>query len=292
MSVYKHEYRAYEGRLTSHWARIGVLVRYGMAEAWASRITIGLLTLSMLPIIVYLILIYLANNPVARAVIMRGGNASILAINATFFLRVLVSQCWLALVLTAWIAPRLVSFDLSDNALPILLSHPISRLGYVLGKFIALFCFLSLTTWVPCLLLFAYQGYTSLLPWMGANLRIAGGLLVGSIVWIALLSLLGLALSSWVKWRMVATGIIFAAVFVPAGVGGVVSAILRTKWGLLLNLPVMMSELWQRLLGAPEFLHFHQDLPNGAIAAMLAFIGSVCGFMLHARIRAREVVRG
>ena len=292
MSVYKHEYRAYEGRLTSSWARIGVLVRYGMAEAWSSRITVGLLTLSMLPIIVYLILIYLANNPVARAVIMRGGNASILAVNASFFLRVLISQCWLALVLTAWIAPRLVSFDLSDNALPILLSHPISRFGYVLGKFVALFGFLSLTTWIPCLLLFAYQGYTSPLPWMGANLRIAGGLLVGSIVWIALLSLLGLALSSWVKWRMVATGIIFAAVFVPAGIGGVVSAILRTKWGLLLNLPVLITQLWTRLLGAPELLRFHQDLPNGAIMTMLLFVGLVCGLMLNARIRAREVVRG
>jgi len=291
LSVYKHEYRAYEGRLTSSWARIGVLVRYGMAEAWSSRITIGLLTLSMLPIIVYLILIYLANNPVARAVIMRG-NASILAINATFFLRVLVSQCWLALVVTAWIAPRLVSFDLSDNALPIILSHPISRFGYVLGKFVAMLSFLSLTTWIPCLLLFAYQGYTSPLPWMGANLRIAGGLLVGSIVWIALLSLLGLALSSWVKWRMVATGIIFAAVFVPAGVGGVVSAILRTKWGLVLNLPVMMTQFWQRLLGVQEFNRFGVGLSNVAIATMLLLVAFVSGLMLNARVRAREVVRG
>ena len=291
MSVFKHEYRAYEGRLTPAWARIGVLVRYGIAEAWSSRITVGLLTLAMLPVVVYLIAIYLANNPVARAVIMRG-NSAILGINASFFLRVLSSQCWLALVLTAWIAPRLVSFDLSDNALPILLSHPISRFGYVLGKFIALFSFLSLITWIPCLLLFVYQGYTSQQPWMSANLQIADGLLIGSIVWITLLSVLGLALSSWVKWRMVATGIIFAAVFVPAGVGGVISAILRTRWGLLLNMPVMMTELWQRLLGAPEILHFHQDIPSSAIAFMLAFICFVCGVMLNARIRAREVVRG
>jgi ABC-type transport system involved in multi-copper enzyme maturation permease subunit len=291
LSVFKHEYRAYEGRVTPSWSRIGVLVRYGMSEAWSSRVTVGLLILAMLPMVVYLVLIYLANNPLARAIIMRG-SSQILSINATFFLRMMASQCWLALVLTAWIAPRLVSFDLSDNALPILLSHPISRFGYVVGKIVALFSFLSLVTWIPCLLLFVYQGYTSPQPWMGANLRIVGGLFVGSIVWIALLSLLGLALSSWVKWRMVATGIIFAAVFVPAGVGGVISAILRTKWGFLLNLPVMMSELWQRLLGAPQIFHFHDDLPSGAIVTMLIFIGLVCGFMLNARIRAREVVRG
>jgi len=185
-----------------------------------------------------------------------------------------------------------VSFDLSDNALPILLSHPISRFGYVLGKFIALFWCLSLATWIPALLLFVYQGYTSPLPWFGANLRVAFGLFAGSVLWISLLSILGVALSSWVKWRMVATGSIFAAVLVPAGVGGVASAILRTKWGFLLNLPVMMSQLWARLMGVPDSIRFGRELPNTAIAAMLVSICLVCVVMLNARIRAREVVRG
>jgi ABC-type transport system involved in multi-copper enzyme maturation permease subunit len=291
LSVFKHEYRAYTGPVTSLRSRIGVLVRYGLAEVWSSKITLVLFAVSMLPVVVYLVGIYLANNPIARALILHGGSVQ-LAIDASFFLRVLVSQCWLALVLTAWIAPRLVSFDLADNALPILLSHPISRFGYVLGKFIALFSSLSLVTWIPSLLLFAYQGYTSPQPWVGANLRVAVGLLAGSVLWIALLSILGLALSSWVKWRMVATGSIFAAVFVPAGVGGVASAILRTKWGLLLNLPVMMSQLWQRLLGVPESIRIGSELPNAAIAAMLALICLACVVMLNARIRAREVVRG
>ena len=91
----------------------------------------------------------------------------------------------------------------------------------------------------------------------GSHLQIAGGLFVGAaFLWITLLSILGLALSSLVKWRGVATGIIFAAVFVPAGIGAIVSGVLRTKWGFLLNLPFMMSLLWQRLLGVerPIFL--------------------------------------
>lgn len=291
MSVYKHEYRAYTGTVTSLRSRIGVLARYALAEAWSSKITLVLFAVSMIPVVVFLLGIYLANNPIARALIVHGGSAR-LDIDASFFLKVLNSQCWLALVLTAWIAPRLVSFDLADNALPILLSHPISRFGYVLGKFIALFSSLSLVTWIPSLLLFAYQGYTSPRPWVGANLRIAVGLLAGSVLWIALLSILGLALSSWVKWRMVATGSIFAAVLIPAGVGGVVSAILRTKWGFLLNLPVMMSQLWQRLMGTPESIRIGRELPNTAIAAMLVLICFVCVVMLNARIRAREVVRG
>ena len=290
MSVYKHEYRAYTGELTPLRARAGVVVRYALAEAWSSRITVGLFTFSALPVIVYLVGIFLANNPLARALILRGNG--VLEINAGYFLKVLSTQCWLALVMTAWVAPRLVSFDLADNALPILLSHSLSRFGYVLGKFVALFSCLSLVTWAPCLLLFAYQGYASSRPWVLINLRIAGGMLAGAFLWIAVLSILGLALSSWVKWRAVATGVIFAVVFVPAGVGGIVTAILRTRWGFLLNVPVMMTQLWQRFLGAPQTMPDRLRLPNTAIAIVLALVCIACIAMLNARIRAREVVRG
>ena len=291
MSVYKHTYRAYTGRVTPLWMRVYVLARYGVAEAWSSKITVGLFTLSLLPLIVFLVGIYLANNPIARALIMKGGGQSF-AVSATYFLTILETQCWIALVLTSWIAPRLISFDLADNALPILLSHPVSRFGYVLGKFLALFACLSMVTWVPCMLLFIYQGYSSPQPWLVQNLSMAAGLLCGTFIWIILLTLLSLALSAWVKWRVVATGVIFAAVFVPAGIGAIVSAILRTRWGFLLNLPVMMSILWQRMLGAPEFVRPDRSIPTPAIAVMLVLICLICFAMLNARIRAREVVRG
>ena len=291
MSVYKHDYCAYTGKVTPLWARVLVLARYGWMDAWSSKITVGLFTFSLLPLIVFMIGIYLANNPIARALIMKGGQEG-LAINARYFMIVLQFQSWAALALTSWVAPRLITFDLADDALPILLSHPISRFGYVFGKFIALFASLSLVTWVPCLLLFAYQGYSSTQPWAAGNLRIAAGLVVGAVIWITFLSILGLALSSWVKWRVLATGIIFAAVFVPSGVGGIVSAILHTKWGSLLNLPVMMSLLWQRLLGAPDFFWTEATLPTSAIVAMLVLACAIFAAMLNARIRAREVVRG
>lgn len=290
MSVYKHEYQAYTGALTSRRARIGVVARYAWDEAWSSRVTPGLFVLTMLPVIAYMVGIFLANNPLARTMIAPGN--SVLAINATYFVRVLQTQCWLALVMTAWIAPRLVSFDLADNALPIVLSHPISRTGYILGKFITLFESLSLVTWIPCLFLFAYQGYSSAQPWMFANLRIAAGLLAGSVLWMALLSFLGLALSAWVKWRAVATGVIFAVFFVPAGIGGIVTAILHTRWGFLFNLPFMMTELWQHLLGAPITMRADRILPITAIVIMLLLACAICTLMLNARIRGREVVRG
>src|SRR5215469_3347274 len=104
MSVFLHDYRPYNGRLTSLWRRPLVLARYAMAEAWGSKITVGLFVLSLLPIVVELVLIYLANNPVARVLVLRGN--SMLSINESFFLTVLEIQCWFALVVTSWVAPR------------------------------------------------------------------------------------------------------------------------------------------------------------------------------------------
>jgi ABC-type transport system involved in multi-copper enzyme maturation permease subunit len=291
MAVYKRNYSAYTGTVTSGSTRVLVLARYALAEAWSSKITIGLFTLCWLPCVVSLIGIYLANNPLARALIGIHGNQN-LTIDARFFVGILQVQCWLALVLASWVAPRLITYDLADNSLPILLSHPISRFGYVLGKFIALFGSLSVVTWVPCLLLFVYQGYNAPSAWIGDNLRIAAGLMAGAVIWITFLSILCLALSSWVKWRVVATGIIFAAILVPAGVGAIVSAVLRTRWGFLFNIPFMMSSLWYRLLGAPDTFNPERILPTTAIAIMLIVFCLLCISMLNARIRAREVVRG
>ena len=267
-----------------------MLARYGYAEAWSSRITVGLFILSLLPCLVFLFAIYFSNNPLIGPLL--GIKGRTFAINAQFFANMLQIQSGPALILACWIAPRLISFDLADDALPILLSHPISPFGYVFGKWLALFASLSVVTWVPGLLLFAYQSYSSPQPWAANNLPIAAGIVGGAVIWIAFLSLLGLALSSWVKWRLVATGVIFAAILVPAGVGAMTSAILRTRWGLLLNFPFMMTLLWQRLMGAPDVVRAKASLPTTAIAAMFTLAGLICLAMLYQRIRARAVVRG
>jgi hypothetical protein len=54
----------------------------------------------------------------------------------------------------------------------------------------------------------------------------------------------------------------------------------------------MMTQSWQRLLGAPETMPDRFHLPTAAIAMVLAVVSMVCVVMLNVRIRAREVVRG
>ena len=67
MAVYKRNYTAYTGTVTPVWSRVLVLARYAFEEAWSSKITVGLFIFCLLPCVLSLLVIYLVDNPVARA---------------------------------------------------------------------------------------------------------------------------------------------------------------------------------------------------------------------------------
>ena len=128
---------------------------------------------------------------------------------------------------------------------------PFSRAEYVLGKMSVLVILLSLMTWIPGLLLFALQGYLEGGAWVADNVRIAWALFAGAWIWILLLTLLALALSAWVKWKPVAGALMFGVFFVGAGFGAAVNAVLRTKWGHLLNISHLIGSVWVTLFEEP-----------------------------------------
>ncbi len=287
MAVYKRSYRAYTGPLTPVRWRWLAITRYSLADMFASRVTTLLFVICMLPPLVMALVIYMLNSDTARA--LMNLRQTPMFINNRFFLTVFGVQGWLALFLTAWIAPASVSPDLTNGALPLYLSRPISRAEYLGGKLLGFAVTLSAVTWVPMLLLFGIQAETAQGNWARPNLFIAWGMVLGALIWIAVLGLVALAVSAWVKWRIVSTGVLIAIILVPAGVGAVVSAIMRTKWGLILNVPYVTTVIWAHLLRVP--LSFDHIPVSAAWIALLA----VCGLallLLNVRVRARQVVRG
>jgi ABC-type transport system involved in multi-copper enzyme maturation permease subunit len=293
MSVYKRSYRSYDGPLSSPFTRFGVLVRYAFADVWGSRITNILFVLCLLPTIISIGTIYVMNNDAVRLLLSDGRSTPAIAIDQRYFFVVLQVQCWCSLVLTAWVGPKLLSGELSNNALPVILSHPISRVEYIVAKLTVLAGLLLAVTMFPGLLLYFFQSRMSALPWALAHSQIATGILVGCSLWVLLLSLLALAVASWVKWRVVATGMVFGILLVPAGTGTVFNRVMRTDWGDLVNVPVMMNSLWRRLLAVPTPEYYlRHELPLVAIITALLVMALASAATLNARIRAREVVRG
>jgi ABC-2 type transport system permease protein len=292
VAVYKRAYRAYDGALTSERWRFLVLPRYAFQEIFESRFLTAFLVICCVPFLAEATAVYVSNSAPARMVLNMPGEPSAMA--KEFFIGALWIQCTFAFFLTAWIAPVLISPDLVNGALPLYLSRPFSRVEYVLGKASVLVILLSAITWVPQLLLFLMQVDLGPDGWFAANYRIGLAILLGSWIWIAVLTLLGLALSAWIRWRIVATGALFGVFFMGTAFGEMWREVVKNSWGRVVSLSYLIQVVWADLFGAARMGMFGRrrasDLDPWAAWIALFTICLVCLWILNKRLRAREVV--
>ena len=294
MAVYKRSYRPYAGPLTSERWRFLVVPRYALQELVESRVLMAFVVMCLFPFLAEAAGIYIANSEAARALLHVSGNPD--PMRTEFFAATLTVQGTLAFILTAWVAPVLVSPDLVNGALPLYLSRPFSRAEYLLGKALALIALLSVVTWVPGLTLFALQAGLAESGWLWSNLRVAWATLLSSWIWIAVLALLGLSLSAWIRWRLVASTSLFAVFFMGFAFGEVWREVLRDPWGRLANLPYLIGVVGLDLFGidmpagAAGAAQALGELPTWAAWAGLVATCAVCVWLLDKRLRAREVV--
>src|SRR6185503_10231794 len=179
-----------------------------------------------------------------------------------FFFAILTFQGGLAFLLTAWVAPVLISPDLLNGALPLYLSRPLTRVEYVLGKATVLLTLLSAITWAPMLVLFALEAGLAADGWGPANVRIAAAVCAGSWVWILVLTLLGLAISAWIRWRVVASGALAGVFFMGAAFGEMWREVLHGPWGRLANLYYLVGLVWRSLFGLFTSRSMAQEMFN------------------------------
>jgi ABC-2 type transport system permease protein len=306
MAVFENSYRQYEGDLTPEWTRFLVLPRYALRDVFGSKLFTAIFCLCFIYPLVSAILIYLHHNTNAIA-LMQINVRELLPINASFFQYFVEVQSWLAFILTVLVGPVLVSRDLANNALPLYLCRPFSRAEYVLGKMTVLIILLSLVTWVPGLLLFLLQAYLEGARWIVWNLWIAGAIFVGSMTWIILLSLLALAISAWVRWRVVASGALLGLFFIPSALGEIINELFLTRMGKLISPAALMDDIRLGLFG-----NFKRDLdrfniedawgrtftdvvirepPLWAFWLAVALICLVCLGLLARKVRAYEVIK-
>ncbi|HEX8178421.1 MAG TPA: hypothetical protein VF525_02650 [Pyrinomonadaceae bacterium] len=306
MAVFENSYARYEGRLTPEWSRFLVLPRYALRDVFGSKFLTAIFCLCFIYPLVAAIVIYLHHNTNAIA-LMKINVRELLPIDASFFQFFIEVQGWLAFILAVLVGPVLVSRDLANNGLPLYLCRPFSRAEYVLGKMMVLIVLLSLVTWVPGLLLFLLQAYLEGARWIVSNLRLAGAIFVGSMTWIVLLALLALAISAWVRWRVVASGALLGLFFIPSAIGEMVNSLFLTRLGNLISPAALIRNIWRGLFGTfmREVGNFNvedawgrrfadvvlREPPLWASWLVVALICLVCLLLLARKVRAYEVIR-
>src|SRR5690349_15661306 len=291
MAVYKRRYNSYTGSLTPQWSRFVGLTRYAFADLFKSRFFVLLLILSIIPCLFFAGYIFIANNKTIQ-LLMQLRSADFFLVDTKYFIVITMVQTQAAFLLNCWVGPVLISGDLTNGALPLFLSRPFSRGDYVLGKLAVLGLLLSAVTWIPCLLLFSLQSGLARNGWIWSHLWMVVPIIFCSAIWILMLSLISLAVSAWVKLRIVATCVIFISFFIPAGLGEMFNAIMGTYWGQLLNFSYLFRLILAKGFHDPFRLLGRNEIPVPAAWGVLILVCLLSLVILNARLKAREVVRG
>ncbi len=294
MAVYKRSYHGYEGPVTPAWSRFAIIPRYAYQRLFKSKIMTAFFVLCFISPLVFLSLIYVANSFGSIAKLFGATDArSPITVDGQFFFTYLGTQCPLSFILTAFVGPGLISGDLANRALTLYLSRPFSRAEYVIGKMSVLLILLSSITWVPGLVLFGVQATLGGGGWLWRNLWLAWAIFAGCWIWILVISLLALALSAWVKWRVAAGALLLGIFFVASGFGHAVNAVLDVTWGKLLDLGYVFGTVWNRLFRLDELFRGRgtSDVSPASAWTMLLCICAASIWLLYRKLHAVEVVR-
>ena len=295
MVIYEHLYGAYQGESHTNLSRSLVIPRYALREVFRSKLLVTIFISCFIYPLVASILVYLHHNANAIA-LLQINVRELLPIDASFFRTFVEVQGAFAFILTVLVAPPLISRDLSNNALPLYLCRPISRAEYVLGKMTVIIFLLSLVTWIPGLLIFFFQASLAGFAWLWANLWMIRGIFFGFMVWIILLSLLALAISSLLKWRVAASGAMLGLFFVLSAFGGIINQLFLTRAGHLISLWATMNSIWSGLFGLfvrqTEFGDIILSEPPLWVSwLVIALVCAFCVLLLARKVRAYEVIK-
>lgn len=286
MAVYKRTYRAYDGTITPRWSRFWILTSYSRRAILGSKLLTGFFIACLVWPLLCAAGLYLNHNATVLAA-LRFSNDHIFDVDNKFFIVFMTVQGWFAFLSTAFIGPNLVAPDLANNALPLYFCRPLSRAEYIVGRGAVIVYLLSLITWVPGLALFGIEASLSGATWAWNNGHFAWGMFAGFMLWILFLTLLALALSAWVRWKVVAGGLLLACMFVSAGFAAAFNAVLRTTVGHYVDPAVLIATIWAHLMDAPVEIGISTFQASTALLCMCA--GLV--YILQKKVRAYEVVR-
>lgn len=283
MAVYEQTYRRYDGPVTPRSRRWLALPRYVWERMTGSKLVIVLLVVAGLVMLLAATLVYLEHN-VALLGAMQIAKSPI-TVDGAFFQHFLGIELALGFLLILIAGPPLISMDLANGALPLYFARPLKRREYLLGKFMLLGAALSALSWIPALVLFVIKSVLAGGAWFEENAWLAAAIVIGGGVWIAVMSLLTLALSAAVRWPLVVRGLLLVIFFVLPGFGFAMNAASGSKWGHLMNLPGALEAVLSSLFLRTD-IEFSLPLAWFLVVAVSGF--SV--LLLAKKLRAYEVV--
>lgn len=291
MAIFQKAYQGYSGPLTKPMDRTWVIFRYALADVFQSRLFSAFFAVCFLLPILLMCFIYVFYN-LDLLIQMEVNIEELTEIDGNFFLLTMqYPQNFMLFVMIMAIGPAMISPDIRNNAMPLFLSRPINKAGYIFGKLLVLLFLGSLISWVPAIPLFFWQGYLAGDGWLWDNLHLIFASIVTSLLWILSLSLLAFAVSAWVEWKAVARLAFFGILFFGSILGAVVTEIFGGWGGYMINIQAGIEVIMRELYRADSnLLDWLADMQPGYAFLQFFLLSVISLFVLTRRIRAFQVV--
>jgi hypothetical protein len=122
--------------------------------------------------------------------------------------------------------------------------------------------------------------------WFRVNWTLGAGMVVGFLIWLLVLSLVAMASSAYVKWRVVAAAVSLAVFFILSGVGEMIDNVLRVEWGHIIDPAWAVNQVWRALLGVTPV----EGPGPGPSAFALATMVLLLVIVIERKLRPVEIV--
>ena len=160
MPVYDRRYQTWEGVRRGPFYRWFAIPRFAYMDFIKNRMLVAVFLIAWAPFAIRLVMIYFITNPdilgffgFDNPTANPGGGPIFNPVTADFFKSAIDLQVGFCFVLAFLVGSGLIADDLKHNGLILLLSKPIGRWEYFLGKFTVLLPLLLVVSWLPTVIL-------------------------------------------------------------------------------------------------------------------------------------------
>ncbi|MFK7865439.1 MAG: hypothetical protein AB8B95_14580 [Pseudohongiellaceae bacterium] len=291
MAIFQKAYQGYSGELSGNIDRTLVIFRYAMADVFKSRLFAAFFVATLLFPLSLICTLYVYHN-LDLLVQLEIVLSELAPIDGSLVAAVMqLPQNTILFFLVLAVGPTMISPDLRNNAMPLILSRSISKTNYIAGKMLVLLVLGSLISWIPALVIFVLQAFLASDGWLAQNWHLPLASMITSLSWIIVLSLLAFAISAFVKWKTVARIVFFSIIAISSILGEVIQEIFGGMSGHLVNINAALQVLVANTFDASsDMVITYPDMPLWIALVQLLTLASVSLFLLSRRIRAFQVV--
>jgi ABC-2 type transport system permease protein len=271
-------YKPYEGRLLPHRSRYRVLIARTLALAWASGLVKATLIVSLFPMIVCGVIIFIKVKAqqmlAAQGAPIQIDDPDVWVFNCIFW-----CQIWFAFALSLRVGATAIADDVRTGAFQFYFARPVSRAHYLVGKAVPLALLVLVVTAGPGLLLAVLRlGLSQDAGDAWGRLPLLLGTLAYAPIYAALLALPPLALSTLSRNAGGVQGLWAAVFFFSWVLGDGMAAATGVPAAALLSLPTNLMLVGQHLYGLEPAYPIAWTYPAGVI---LLVVGGSVALLLH-----------